>query len=250
MDLIATLAELCERIPVLWNPQTRQFGATTGILLNTLYTSSEITRARLKAYYGENLKCIHLHYSTPIKLSMDEEYQESWGINLMKISDYTREPDIPTEAIVIEAINAVQYKVYGQFSGDLGIGNKTMNFVSDDLTFRILERDWVTGDFTAGDRWIFSRSWYEQILMHLTSLYAAHLIVQGRYMSEGSNELDFENNQFLKEYEKMIEDLIDPNNSLALTTPNAPYNLPNFEETQDWNTGYNIDNLGLNRGGF
>jgi len=243
--IIATIADLVERIPVLWNPDTKQFGASTNIMMQLLDTAGDAVNQELELFYGD-ITLAEARFTFPLRLSVQEESKASWGLELHKITPKTANATL-NEYIIIEALSDKDYKVTGNISGALGEGDKEDDFTSSDDSFKILSASWSTEDidFVIGDRFIFSRTWYESAIHLLASTHAAHHIIEGRYMSEASNDLDFGNNSFDKQYNKLRDSLISPNKPTTLIAPNASYRDPGFVETQTWEAPYSINNLGL-----
>jgi len=250
--MIATIADLAERIPVLWSPDTQTFGADENILNNLLLTAQDIVEQGLSPFYGNDLKLSNYRFTLPIKLTTSQDFQSSWGQRLRKIKNNSANIVTDNEYIIIEATdNDESYKVYGSISGNLGEGDTSSDFTSNDNSFSILTGDWQsdTIKFNIGDRFIFSRTWHEPILHMLTSLWAAHNIIEGRYMSEAANDLDFGSNSFISQYHKMFNELISADGTLTLKAPKATYINPNFTEKQDWEKGYDINYLGIDKNG-
>lgn len=240
--MISTLAEAVERIPTLYNKQTKQFGVSTNAIVNLCITAENIVLETLQPVYGDDLKLANPRFSLPL-VATDED--DDWGTgHLLRLSDGTVEPTTDTEPIIVEMTSTTEFKVTGWISGALGTGDTSTLFTASDNSFTIAIADWTAIESTLGKKFVFSRTWYEPTLVLLSSFWVAHHILASRYVTEGANDLDFENNVYTKEFNNLLMNLLNPEYPLQLKAPNASYDA-NFTEDMDWKEGYDINQFGL-----
>jgi len=247
MALIATIADLCSVIPNLWENRISQFGSNTGAILDKLNIAASAVKAALVPYYGSDLKLATPEFTNPIKLTLNEDFSQSWGVSLDLITPHTAN-QTETEHIIVTATDLTKFSVTGYLSRSLGTGDTEEDFTASDSSFKILASSWVkneTEQFVVGDKFIFSRTWYEPLLRYLTSVLAAHYVTMSRYMAEGANELDFGKNKYLSEYTNIKKLLIDPNSPESLSAPNAVYSPQNLLTQETWQQGYDVDRFGI-----
>ena len=181
---ISNYLDVVDLIPQLYDTEENKFNVLTEEEIRSIITRTDSRlKMELRPYYGSDLSTSVPYATTPIARFGNSENGKILLTNAAGSATLTVAAGVNTQVYRLKCTSATAYTVTSDITGDNGTGANTGSFTTTD-TKLTLPAGIFSGTFFNGDVHYIKVYNHELALVHLSSLLAAHEILNTIYTEE------------------------------------------------------------------